>query len=146
MTYKQIIDEFFNICKDHKMINSWGYGAISDIVSPYNRDDSDYPYAFLNPTSHQLERGRLTVRFNLIMQELTADTDDGVIQGQSDCLQYIKDILAHYYFTLDKYDFTLNVTLTPFKERFDDVVCGMTANIELQLPDVLDDCIAPFHG
>jgi len=145
MTYKQIIDEFFTICRDHKMINTWGYGDLSDIVDPYNREESDYPYAFLNPTSHQLQKGSLTVRFNLIMQELTADTDDGVIQGQSDALQYIKDILAHYYYTLESYDFNLNVTLTPFKERFDDVVCGMTANIELELRDYLDDCITPFE-
>lgn len=146
MTYKQIIDQFFAVCASHKIINSWGYGSLSDIVDPYNRQVTDYPYAFLNPSNHTLARGVVTYRFNLIMQELTADTDDGVIQGQSDCLQYIKDILAHYYYSLDQYDFQLNVQLTPFKERFDDVVCGMTATIELQLPDILDDCIAPFNS
>ena len=75
MTYKQIIDQFFSVCQQHKMINTWGYGNLSDIVAPYNRDNIDYPYAFLNPQSHTLGRGNVVFRFNLIMQEVTSDRD-----------------------------------------------------------------------
>lgn len=145
MTYKQIIDQFFAVCQSHKMINTWGYGNLSDIVAPYNRDNIDYPYAFLNPQGHTLGRGNIVYRFNLIMQELTTDTDAEIIQGQSDCLQYIKDIVAHYYLTLEDYDVNVNVSVTPFKERFDDTVCGMTAVLEFELPDVLNDCITPYE-
>ena len=42
-------------------------------------------------------------------------------------------------------DLTLNVSLTPFKERFQDTVAGMTATLEIEIPNRLNECIAPFR-
>lgn len=145
MTYKKIIEDFFQLCEDHKMIQTWGYGQLSDLVDPYNQEDLDYPYAFIIPQTHSLRKGEIRYNFQLIMQELVQGGQREVIQAQSDALQYIKDLLAHYYYTLEDYDFNLNVSVTPFREKYDDQVAGMTAQIELIVKDILDDCITPYE-
>lgn len=145
MTYQEVLNDLFSILDNHKMIKTWSYGPLSELVDPANREDADYPYAFLLPTNHTLAKGQKTYRFNLIMMEMCNGTATDVIQAQSNCEQYIQDILAHLYYHYDKFDFTLNVSLTPFQEKYDDVVSGMTAAIEFSLPNILDDCIAPFN-
>ena len=44
------------------------------------------------------------------------------------------------------FDLTLNVNLTPFKERFQDTLAGMTATLEIEIPFALNNCIAPTRG
>ena len=39
----------------------------------------------------------------------------------------------------------MDVTYTPFVERFQDSVAGMTAQIKITVAQPLNDCIAP-HG
>ena len=156
MKYRDVLDDLFDLLNRHRMIKRWGYGNLSDLVNPLSVDDPtredgtpsrviDYPYAFLNPTNHTLSKGKSTFRFNLIVMDQCDDSTYEVIEAQSSAHEYIKDILAEIYYNFDqKYDFTLNSNLTPFKEKYNDTVSGMTANIELEIRDVLDDCIAPF--
>lgn len=75
------------------------------------------------------------------------------VQVQSDCAQYVDDIIAALRFgdTTGVYasydpliDVQLSVNLTPFKERFQDTVAGMTATLEIQVTKPINRCIAPF--
>lgn len=157
MTYKDVLSDLTNLLDRHKMIQTWGYGNLSDLVTPFKKEDKtgnettvydiDYPYAFLQPLQHSLQKGKVAYNFNLIMMEQCDNDPNEVIQAQSNCQQYIQDVLAEIYYNFDqKYDFTLNSSLTPFKEKYDDTVSGMTANIQIEIPMVLDDCIAPFDA
>lgn len=145
LTYKQVLDDFFTVISDHKMIKTAGYGPLSEIKVPRGTYDTNYPYAFLQPTNHTLGQHQMTYRFNLIMMEMCNDDIDSVITAQSDCLQYVKDILGRFYYSYPDYDFTVNFSVTPFKEVYDDTVSGVTATIELVTRDALDNCIAPFE-
>lgn len=163
MQYKDVLDDLINILDRHKMIQTWGYGNLTDLVSPFKkkdvtpRDNSatnvardvyniDYPYAFLQPITHNLQKGKSVFNFNLIMMDQCNDGPYDVIQTQSNCYQYIQDVLAEIYYNYDqKFDFTLNSSVTPFKEKYDDTVSGMTANISIEIPMILDDCLAPFR-
>ena len=137
---------------DHKIIIDFGYGNLSDIKtrSVNNTGDgeaqeADYPYVFLNPTNHQRTEQAITYRFNMIVMEM-AKNDGEALRIQSDCQQYIDDILAELRFgSNDRADVLLNVNLTPFKERFQDTVAGMTASLEIEIPSPLNQCIAPFN-
>ena len=68
------------------------------------------------------------------------------LKVQSDCQQYIDDILANLRFStpLKDFDLTLNVNLTPFKERFQDTLAGMTATLEIEIPLPINNCITPY--
>ena len=155
MTYKDVLSDLTNLLDRHKMIQTWGYGNLSDLVTPFKKEDKtgngttvydiDYPYAFLQPLQHNLSKGKVAYNFNLIMMEQCVNDSQAVINAQSDCQQYIQDVLAEIYYNYDqKFDFTLNSSLTPFKEKYDDTVSGMTANIQIEIPMILNDCIAPF--
>ncbi len=150
MTYKEIVDKIGQVCADHYIIRDFGYGALTDIktVGDDGTARVNYPYVFLNPTQSSRTGQEVTYRFNLIAMDVAQEEQgySNYLEVQSNCQQYIDDILAHLRFQtpLNAFDLTLNVNLTPFKERFQDTVAGMTATLEIVLPLPLNDCITPF--
>lgn len=144
MNYQDVVNTLITLANSHKMIKTVGYGNITDLVNPVGQMDRNYPYMFINPSNMTLSQGKMVLRFNLIMQELCNDDAESVIKAQSESIQYIKDILAHLYYAYD-FDFTLNFNIQPFQERFNDSVAGATATVELQIPQLLDDCTSPFE-
>lgn len=143
MTYKQIVDNIKDIVDRHHMLADFGYGQISDIKTGGDDGEANYPYAFLNPQTHTRSERSINYRFNLIVMDMYIGDD--FLTAQSQCQEYIDDILADMKYAVQEYDVVINVTLTPFKERFQDVVGGMTATIELELPQKLNLCIAPIE-
>ena len=175
MTYKEIVDRIAIICRAHDIIREFGYGAISDIKtlntetnsniyddSVYAESQTLYPYVFLNPTQSTRTSQAVTYRFNMIVMDTVLDNGlellpapqdldqrdppyGQVLQVQSDCEQYVDDIIAALRFGTDmQMDIQLSVNLTPFKERFQDTVAGMTATIEIEVTKPINKCIAPF--
>ena len=152
-TYKQIVDLFKSAALNHLMIQDFGYGQLSDIKTRNESQDGDqevdYPYAFLNPTTHQRQQSTVTYQFNLIMMDMARDEEgdkyDNFLQIQSDCQQYIDDIVSQLWNTSTKPDIQLTMTYTPFVERFQDELAGMTAAISIQVPITINNCIAPYN-
>ena len=152
MTYKELVDNIKATVDGHLILRDFGYGALTDIKTVDEGTRVDYPYAFLNPTQSTRTGQTVTYRFNLIVMDVAQeDPTDGFanyLKVQSACQQYIDDILANLRFgkPYKDFDLTLNVNLTPFKERFQDTVAGMTATLEIEVPLALNDCIAPTRG
>ena len=157
MTYKDIINRFRTITENHLMLEDFGYGDLSDLkyVSQLGTDEErvGYPYLYLLPSSSTRNGVVMNYSFNMIVMDMArpedgANTDefDNYITIQSQCQQYIDDVLANlYYYYKDKPEITLTgITYTPFKEKYQDVVAGMTATITIQVPTPLNECIAPF--
>lgn len=150
MTYKEIVNRIQEVVQDHEILADFGYGALTDIKTVDEDTRVNYPYAFLNPTQSTRTGQAVTYRFNLIVMEVVQDDPtqkfSGYLKAQSNCQQYIDDILSRlrFHYT-DQVDLTLNVSLTPFKERFQDTVAGMTATLEIVVPERLNECIAPFR-
>ena len=160
MTYFEIVNRIKDIVFRHKILVDFGYGNLSDIksvsenyningISDTGRSDQskgvDYPYVFVNPQAHSRSGQSISYRFNLIVMD-QAKNDFEVLKVQSDCQQYIDDIISELRFDYkDAADVILNVTLTPFKERFQDTVAGMTATMEIQVADNINNCIAPVY-
>ena len=67
---------------------------------------------------------------------------------QSQCQQYIDDILAILYYDFQDQPEVMrtNLTYTPFNERFQDDVAGMTVNLQIEVPAPLNACIAPYNN
>lgn len=150
MTYKELVNTIGETVDNHEILKDFGYGAITDIKTVDEGERVNYPYAFLNPTQSTRTGQAITYRFNLIVMDVAQeDPTDGFanyLKVQSDCQQYIDDILAKLRFTVaNDFDLTLNVNLTPFKERFQDTVAGMTATLEIEIPFALNNCITPYQ-
>ena len=159
MTYKDIINRFRSITNNHLMLEDFGYGDLSDLkyVSQLGTDEErvQYPYLYLLPSSSTRNGVVMNYSFNMIVMDMARPEDgpntdkyDNYITIQSQCQQYIDDVLAQlYYFYKDKPEVTLTgITYTPFKEKYQDVVAGMTATITIQVPTPLNECIAPFNN
>ena len=159
MTYKDIINRFRTITEAHLMLEDFGYGDLSDLkyVSQLGTDEErvGYPYLYLLPSSSTRNGPVMQYSFNMIVMDMTrpedgANTDqyDNYITIQSQCQQYIDDVLAQlYYFYKDQPEIQLTgITYTPFKEKYQDVVAGMTATINIAVPTPLNECIAPFKN
>ncbi len=150
MTYKELVDSIKATVDRHYILQDFGYGALTDIKTVDEGTRVNYPYAFLNPTQSTRTGQTVTYRFNLIVMDVAQeDPTNGFadyLKVQSACQQYIDDILAALRFSkpYEKFDLSLNVNLTPFKERFQDTVAGMTATLEIELPLALNDCITPI--
>ena len=142
MTYKEIVDNIQAIVDAHKILADFGYGQVSDIKTGGDDQEANYPYAFLNPQTHTRSERAINYRFNLIVMDMYLGDD--FLSAQSQCQQYIDDILAEMKYGTQTYDIAINATLTPFKERFQDVVGGMTATIDIEVPQKLNLCVAPY--
>lgn len=158
MSYEQILNMLKAFAADHKQIKCFGYGNISDIEVPVDPATGqpvqrDYAYLFLNPTNHTITAQMITYRFNVIVMDLASELQptgfsglNSVIKAQSDCLFIINDMLAWIDYNT-QYDTELikNTSITPFKERFNDTVAGMTATLEFVVPNTLNLCDAPIE-
>lgn len=154
MTYKDIINRIRETVEEHTMIQDFGYGQLSDLKTQSQlgpeEQGVDYPYMFLLPSNSTRAGSVMQYSFNMIMMDMArleeGDAYDNYISIQSDCQQYIDDILARlYYYYSDQPEIELTgITYTPFKEKYQDELAGMTATITIQVPTPLNECIAPF--
>jgi hypothetical protein len=142
MTYQQVVNRLLNIMSSHYLINEVGYGNLSDIHTPDDEESPDYPYAFLNPVNVTVGAYSFNSQFNLILMDQVTDGDTTSaedIKVQSNCL-----MMSHFRQTDEdrNLDIEVNVSATPFKERFEDNVAGVTAQITIQSITPLDGCEA----
>ena len=154
MNYNEIVNRFKEIVEDHKMLVDFGYGQISDIKTRSEGDGesegADYPYLFLNPGVHNREQSVVTYNFNMIIMDMAREEEASEYQNflniQSNCIQYCDDVIARlYYHYKDKPEISFTVSYTPFYERFQDQLAGATATISIEVPNNIDECIAPFY-
>jgi hypothetical protein len=156
MNYKDVVDRIRQVVFDHKMLVDFGYGQISDIKTRAQGDgldgdvnDADYPYCFLNPQPHVRTETQITYNFNMILMDMAREEEGDDYQNflaiQSDCIQYIDDIVARlYYYYKDQPEVQFNYSYNPFYERFQDQLAGATANLSIIVPTNINDCISPF--
>ena len=158
MNYQEIVNRIQDITNQHKMLADFGYGDISDLKVRFENSSgneevqADYPYLFLNPGTHQRNQGMVTYNFNMIVMDMArGEVSDvpynNMLAIQSQCQQYIDDVLAYLYFAYqDNPDVIYSgVTYTPFNERFQDNVAGMTATLTIQVPQAIDNCLNPIN-
>ena len=156
MTYKEIINRFRTVVSDHRMLKDFGYGQLSDLKTQSQlgpeEQGVDYPYLFLLPGSSNRTGPVMNYSFNMIVMDMArgeeGDEYDNYISIQSQCQQYIDDVLARlYYYYKDQPEITLTgITYTPFKEKYQDELAGMTATITIAVPTPLDACVYPFQS
>ena len=154
MTYKDIINRFRTVTESHYMLQDFGYGQLSDLKTQSQlgpeEQGVDYPYLFLLPGTSNRQGPVMNYSFNMIVMDMArgeeGDVFDNYITIQSQCQQYIDDVLANlYYYYKDQPEINLtNISYTPFKEKYQDELAGMTASITISVPTPLNECIAPF--
>jgi hypothetical protein len=157
MNYQEIVNRIQDITNKHKMLADFGYGDLSDLKVRFENTSgdqavqADYPYLFLNPGVHGRNQGVVTYNFNMIVMdmargEVSDQPYNNMLAIQSQCQQYIDDVIAYLHDAFkDNPDVIYSgVTYTPFNERFQDEVSGMTATLTIEVPQPINNCVTPF--
>lgn len=157
MNYQEIVNRIQDITNQHKMLADFGYGDLSDLKVRFENTSgnesvqADYPYLFLNPGVHGRNQGVVTYNFNMIVMdmargEVSDQPYNNMLAIQSQCQQYIDDVIAYLHDGFkDNPDVIYSgVTYTPFNERFQDEVSGMTATLTIEVPQPINNCVTPI--
>ena len=136
------------------MLQDFGYGQLSDLKTQSQlgpeEQGVDYPYLFLLPGTSNRQGPVMNYSFNMVVMDMArleeGDLYDNYVTIQSQCQQYIDDVLGQLYYAYkDQPEIELTgIQYTPFKEKYQDELAGMTASITIQVPTPLNNCIAPF--
>ena len=158
MTYQEIVNRIQSIVDAHYQLADFGYGDLSDLKTRFENTSgdsavqADYPYLFLNPGVHTRNLNTMTYNFNMIVMDMArgevADQPyNNILAIQSQCQQMIDDVLATLYYGFKDQPEIMraNMSYTPFNERFQDDVAGMTASLSIEVPTSLNYCIAPVE-
>jgi len=157
MTYQEIVNRIQAVVNDHYMLADFGYGDLSDLKTRFENtsgdsaSQADYPYLFLNPATHTRTGAAVTYNFNMIVMdiargEVSDNPYNNILAIQSQCQQYIDDVIAQLWNGYQDAPQVLwdGLSYNTFNERFQDDVAGMTVNLQIMVPQAINNCITPI--
>ena len=161
LNLKNIVDDFQLLSQRHKQLNSFGFGDLDEFTYQVDRRDREvnpsdqapyYPYLYVIPANVIQEFGFMTYEFYLIVSDIMKRDMDNMTDILSDTLQIMNDVISmfrlsvteqlgnynEYYYTDDP------ITMVPFIEQYEDLLCGYSATIRIKTKTYLDRCVAAF--
>ena len=144
-TLYRISENILAICDDHLLIDYVAQGTLDQIDENVTFNGRT---AWLIHQDSSLEEGAVFHNFNLILLDVELPDRSNADQIQSDMLQVGIDIVGKLnQVPINKawIDLT-NVTMTPFEERFNDYVAGVTVAFSVKALENFDVCSDTFAG
>ena len=144
-TLYRISENILAICDDHLLIDYIAQGTLDQIDENVTFNGRT---AWLIHNDSSLEEGAVFHNFNLILLDVELPDRSNEDQIQSDMLQVGIDIVGKLNIVpINKawIDLT-NVTITPFVERFNDYVAGVTVAFSVKALENFDVCSDTFAG
>ena len=162
LNLKNIVDDFQLLADRHKQINSYGFGDLDEFTYQVDRRDKEvnlsdqapyYPYFYVMPSNVIQDFGFMTYEFNLIVSDIMKRDMDNMTDILSDCLQIMNDIISMFRLSVTQQTGNYNefyylddaVTMVPFIEKYEDLLCGYSATIRIKTKTYLDRCVAAFN-
>jgi len=162
LNLKNIVDDFRLLADRHKQINSYGFGDLDEFTYQVDRRDKQenrsdqapyYPYFYVIPANVIQEFGFMTYEFNLIMSDIMKRDMDNMTDILSDTLQMMNDVVSMFRLSYTEAHGNYNefyfvddaITMIPFIEQYEDLLCGYSATIRIKTKTYLDRCAAAFN-
>jgi len=162
LNLKNIVDDFQLLADRHKQINSFGFGDTDEFTYQVDRRDKEvnpsdqapyYPYFYVVPSNVIQEFNFMTYEFQLIVSDIMKRDMDNMTDILSDTLQIMNDIISMFRLSYTEANGNYNefyyvdeaVTLIPFIERYEDLLCGYSATLRIKTRTPLDRCVAAFN-
>lgn len=161
LNLKNIVDDFKLLADRHKQLNSFGFGDVDEFTYQVDSRDKQsnpdfqapyYPYLYVVPSNVIQEFGFMTYEFQLLVSDIMKRDMDNMTDILSDTLQIMNDVISMFRLSVteqlgnyNKYYYTDDpVTMIPFIEQYDDLLCGYSATIRIKTKTYLDRCVAAF--
>ena len=149
-TVNQILDELETIALDHRFINSFKQGELSEVDIKKLAGDK-YPICHADISSATIERGILVYTLDILVMDLILPGQTDAQEQYSDTLRTLIDIVSQYAQVLStQSDVDRDVTIElpvdcePFTARFDNLLTGWAGTLRLVTSNDLDLCDAAF--
>lgn len=110
---KQIIEDLEVFATDHKQINDFGFGQVSEIST----NDHEYPMMWVSLVP-STTGNMVSLAFEIYIIDLLKHDKVNLVEVLNDTLLIGNDIIAKYFDDEDEYDFTMDeegVVITPFE-------------------------------
>lgn len=140
---KEIVNDLEQFSINHKMLNDFGFGDISNISTK----EHQFPMMWVYPVQSQLGR-QMNLSFDIYIIDLLKQDRSNLLDIMNQTLLIGNDVVAEYFDDEEQNDFLLNeegVDVTPFEGEFDDFTAGFIFNIEIQVSNGLSKCEIPLN-
>lgn len=147
MTFKRTVDELFDFANAHQQLNGWGFGNLVDYGQMEDETTTLYPFLFITPQNIEYGKTYTTYQFTITIGDQVRDDEENRVACISNMQMIGKDLLSYIQQgnLIDYFDFDFPVQATPFVERFNDIIGGVSLDLSLRVVDSLNLC-EPIAG
>ena len=136
MTLFEIINKLKNIAISKPNINYVGDG---DVYTLNSLPNIDYSVFFITQNDHSIYQDTITYSLNLFYIDRISDSEDNVLNIQSDGMLQLTNIINTLVFSEDV-DVDGEITFTPFIQRFADNCSGVYCTVRFIVDNNLGSC------
>lgn len=150
-TYKNVVNQFKELCALHPAIESFRVGPASMIEIPTKEGPQNsykYPAVHLVPQPAVLDGRSTQFDFDLVVFDLAKDQLDLEENIHNNTMEILRDLLASYNMTTwndVNYNIVLPITATPFVEGYNNSCAGWTAALQIIAKSPFDQCNNPIQ-
>ena len=136
MTLFELINKLKNIAISKPNINFVGDGDVYVLNSLPN---IDYSVFFITQNDHSIYQDTITYSLNLFYIDRISDSEDNILNIQSDGMLQLTNIINTLVFSEDV-DVDGEITFTPFIQRFSDQCAGVYCTVRFVVDNNLGTC------
>ena len=136
MTLFEIINKLKDIAISKPNINYVGDG---DVYTLNSLPNIDYSVFFITQNDHSIDSDTITYSLNLFYIDRISDSEDNVLNIQSDGMLQLTNIINTLVFSEDV-DVDGEITFVPFIQRFADQCAGVYCNVRFVVENNLGSC------
>ena len=158
ISFRNAVGYLETIASKHLQINSFHSGMM-DEVDINKLGATDYVILYAEPGSATINQGVLTYSFTIyVMDMVNEEVGDepnkqriGRVDAYSETLNILQDVIAEFKHSLttqswvdDEVVLQLPITAEPFTARFNNLLTGWSATINIDVNNKNNLCIAPI--
>lgn len=136
MTLFEIINKLKDIAINKPNINYVGDG---DVYTLNSLPNLDYSVFFITQNEHSIDGNTITYNLNLFYIDRIADSEDNVLNIQSDGILQLTNIINNLVFSEDV-DVDGEINFVPFIQRFADNCAGVYCSVSFVCDNNLGIC------
>lgn len=149
-TLNQVVDILETIQQNHGQLNGFAFGQISD-WDDEKLNATFYPFLFVAPPDISEVRGERTYDFPIAVATKIQDDEGNRLDAWSDLADALFDVVNHFrhvYSSVSDSGGTrvandFEVSISPFTERFDNMLTGWETLITIKVDSNNNLCLAP---
>jgi hypothetical protein len=141
-SYYQVVEDFENFAKNHKQLNSYGFGDLTQFTNDIEtKKEPIYPKMYFIPQTSRFDPNHMHIRWHVLcMDQLNADLSNQR-EVMSDTLQTIIDLFSRAY--LSDYESDWDALVTPWIEQTETTLCGWLLDMSITQKFDFNRCVLP---